>query len=515
MPCLVISCCFIAHSYSGVRQDRTMRDELDWPPAPARLHQALMSSVLANLPASLRSEYAGGTLAALRWLEKLSPPTILANRLGDDRERQRPQVAMPHNSPAKKEFARYHIDLAPYLRAAASDPGALRVDYFWELSGHGLAEARDNLDSLNEAAAKLGYLGRAEDRVLCRALITRSGGRPSVDLQAWRPSEPPAGISLLAAMQYSTDKLLERFDQQRNRIARSAKPPARRDLRLQGYSCDIASPRLPVHISLFQIVPDTCDPDERPVSCDPFSAHRWRSPLRSLACSFAREVWRWADPALALELISGHAPDNRPTRKPHLAFVPLPSLSPSGNADGRVRRFALFGHANASDTALARSIYSTLASAIAGTEIEPGFRVRRLEHDGDDGVYRLYVSAGRVWLSATPVALARSYKVPSKSPDGSALTRNERDLRRLAEISALLRQSLSDAGLPNDLVASASITPTLTPLLPSTARAEIYRAPGDAVTITHVRLEFTEPVRGPLLIGDRRYQGLGLLLPER
>ncbi len=43
------------------------------------------------------------------------------------------------------------------------------------------------------------------------------------------------------------------------------------------------------------------------------------------------------------------------------------------------------------------------------------------------------------------------------------------------------------------------------------ARSFIARGPGHR---THARLHFTDPVRGPMLIGRGRYFGLGLLRPE-
>lgn len=71
---LLIQCRYIAYSYTGVRQNLSLRDEPDWPPAPARLHQAFIASTLANLPDSLRTAFAEKTLDALRWLEACRRP---------------------------------------------------------------------------------------------------------------------------------------------------------------------------------------------------------------------------------------------------------------------------------------------------------------------------------------------------------------------------------------------------------------------------------------------------------
>ena len=115
-----------------MRHDRDGRDELDWPPAPARLHQAFIATTLANLPDLKRAGILGKTLEALRWLESLSSPEIISSKLADDSEHRRALlVAMPHNSPAKGDFSRYHPDLAPVLRAMPEQDGPLIAAYRW------------------------------------------------------------------------------------------------------------------------------------------------------------------------------------------------------------------------------------------------------------------------------------------------------------------------------------------------------------------------------------------------
>jgi CRISPR-associated protein Csb2 len=179
-----------------------------------------------------------------------------------------------------------------------------------------------------------------------------------------------------------------------------------------------------------------------------------------------------------------------------------------------VRRFALLGYAGAENAVRAVSIYRTLARCLDGEEIEPGYRLQLI---GDppqrDKVWWLYSGSSRVWLSATPVVIDRGYKVPTRSSDGKPLSRNERDRRRQAEWTSLLRASFRHIGLPDDIAAACEITITASPLLAATERAERYRPNGDGAPFVHVRVNFPRPVRGPLIVGDRRYIGLGLLTP--
>ena len=216
---------------------------------------------------------------------------------------------------------------------------------------------------------------------------------------------------------------------------------------------------------------------------------------------------------LAQELISGHFPGAGRSQQPHLAFVPLPSLSFYGKADGCIRRFALLGYAAKGIASEAASIYRTLALILDGEEVCPRYRLKLIPDPHKDKVWSLYNRASRCWVSVTPVALGRGYKVPSRAPDGTPLSNNERHLRRHAEWAQLVRGSLRHIHLPVGVVGSCKVQITASPLFPSTERAEQYRAKDERAPLMHIRLEFSHPVRGPLLVGDRRYQGLGLFVP--
>lgn len=99
------------------------------------------------------------------------------------------------------------------------------------------------------------------------------------------------------------------------------------------------------------------------------------------------------------------------------------------------------------------------------------------------------------------------------SPNGQPLSSNERHLRRQLEWTNLLRASLRHVGLPDDIVTACRISLTPSPLLSATERAERYRPQSEKAPFVHVRLDFRGLVRGPLLVGDRRCLGFGLLAP--
>jgi CRISPR-associated protein Csb2 len=525
MNVLVVTCTFVAHSYQGVRLDSNQREELEWPPSPARLHQALIAAALTRLPPEKANQLASGALEVLRWLERQQPPVIIASVISaDPGSASRFRLAIPQNNPAKVnskiDLAKNSTLLAPtlHLRAVAPANEPLRVEYLWVTEDTASQEtAARHLRVLADLVAQVRYLGRVEDQIEAGVDLKESAlhNTPSWTCETWRPTQGVADIDLWVPMPDTTDKLIQRHTT--GVPARTRKPPAYRFLRSQGYIREAAEGLLPAHVSIFQLIPQTGDPDELPLSCGAENAGIWRSRIRERAIDIALERERWDEPDLAQELIAGHPSGQlRKTGQPHLAFVPLPSISSHGRADGRVRRFALLGYSLPSIANRAAEIYRVLSAALEGELVEaakPQCCLQRLEPDGDK-IWPQLLRPGRTWLTVTPVALARHFNVPTHSQDRSRmLTDNERHLRRLAEWTTLLRSSLRDIGLPEDTANTCRIMLTASPLVPNTHRAERYRPPGESAVFTHARLEFSRPVRGPLVVGDRRYQGYGLFVP--
>jgi hypothetical protein len=81
---LVLHCEFIAHSYQGVRLTPDQIEELDWPPSPARLHQALMAAAFNGIPPGEVERLAARSLEGLRWLEGQPPPQIVASVIAEE-----------------------------------------------------------------------------------------------------------------------------------------------------------------------------------------------------------------------------------------------------------------------------------------------------------------------------------------------------------------------------------------------------------------------------------------------
>jgi CRISPR-associated protein Csb2 len=512
MSFLTLQVHFIAHSYSGIRLRDGRFEELDWPPSPGRVLEALLSAAL--LGTKLSDQQLKETNAAFCWFETLPAPEIWA-AAQDQTLRTRSRLAIPQNNPNKNKLDQHSILLAPMLKAVSRTDDPLEIRYHWAIEE--TPETERYLEILQDAAARVPYLGRAEDRAELNLAITAEP--KSARLVRWTPQ--PDGDTFLWVPRAGTTKGL--FD-------RYKKPPQWRQLKRAAqdwmerrpYSDDAPRPRQPIEVAIFQLFPDNDDPDVVPLSCDPESSGLWREFFRKHIVDHARNAAYWDEPELAVELLSGHAANGQPARRPHLAVVPLPTFNRDHTADGRVRRVALIGYASSDVESHAREIYRTLFRALDGfvEEVESPFsktgvfpvRLHQVSRH-NDGIWSPLCGKSHLWCSLTPSAISRGFTIPKHTPDGRPLSSNERYQRKLSEWARLLRDSLRHVNLPDQLIAETLIEISATPFLPRLRRAERYRAPGEKAVLTHVRLTFPEPVRGPIVLGDRRYFGFGLCAP--
>lgn len=518
MSFLTLQVRFIAHSYSGVRLREDRSEELDWPPSPGRVLEAVLSAALLGM--KLSEEQREDTDAAFRWFETLSAPEIWASAMHHNLTepefiRRRPRLAIPQNNPNKNKLEQHSTLLAPTRKAVSRTDDPLEVHYHWAIEQ--TPETAQHLAILQDAAARVSYLGRAEDRAELSLAITAE--LKSMRLVRWTP-QPDGDTYLWVPRKGTTGGLCSRYHEPPK--WRQLKPGAQDGMERHRYSDDAPRPRQPVEVAIFQLFPDNDDPDAIALSCDPETSGLWRECFRKRIVDLARNEAYWDEPTLAAELLAGHAANGQPARRPHLAVVPLPTFNRDHTADGRVRRVALIGYASPEVESYAREIYRTLFRALDGfvEDGETPFSKRRLfavrlrqvsRHE--DKVWPQLCGKSRVWCSLTPCAISRGFTVPKQTSDGRSLSRNERYQRKLSEWDKLLRDSLRHINLPDQLIEETRIDISATPFLPKSQRAERYRAPGEQAVLTHVRLTFPEPVKGPIVLGDRRYFGLGLCVP--
>lgn len=214
------------------------------------------------------------------------------------------------------------------------------------------------------------------------------------------------------------------------------------------------------------------------------------------------------------EDVSGHGPDSRPTRHPHLAIVPMAFVG-SPYADSRVFGFALVPPRGKSLHRIDN--FRTVWEKIAPYHKDEQRRIMTLQGPPLRGPLRLtptgeepkksllpgpYLKASSRWASVTPIVLDRHLK---RKDD--------------AEIRELVASACENAGLPRPNPERIRVgkhsavegTPPARSLAgePSWLR---WRLPPLLETrwLTHATIDFGQQVEGPVLLGAGRFTGLGL-----
>jgi CRISPR-associated protein Csb2 len=241
-----------------------------------------------------------------------------------------------------------------------------------------------------------------------------------------------------------------------------------------------------------------------------------------LSRQFRRALMSTADQPVD-EILSGHVADGSPSQTAHLAIVPLPAVT-GPLADGALLGIALVLPRGASrearcavTRAMARLEQHRRANSERGGRAvtlllgESGELVLRRagwgELPGATLTPRTWTRSSTRWASATPVALDRN------PGDLHAAAPGTRAAALEAARSSIV-ESVRRIGLP----APIEVDVVRSCVLPGTVSPRAYpRAAGGAHqlhrVLVHVRLRFAERVRGPMLLGAGRYQGVGLCLP--
>jgi CRISPR-associated protein Csb2 len=115
-----------------------------------------------------------------------------------------------------------------------------------------------------------------------------------------------------------------------------------------------------------------------------------------------------------------------------------------------------------------------------------------------DWVLRQYTGEARVWSTVTPV-------IWPGHDDGDA-----------AKAEKLLRKAFLNSGIPPELVQTAEFDWRNIGFRAGLDPANQYVKPDHlSGKVSHVRVGFQHPVRGPLAIGAGRYRGFGLMVREK
>jgi CRISPR-associated protein Csb2 len=465
----------------------------DWPPAPSRLFQALVAGIGQDGP--LTDELS----RPLEWLEKLDAPIIAA----------------PH-SISRRQAVNYFVPNND-LDAVGGDPsriGAIRTAksfkprlfdqgrellYAWEYLE---SDAEQHVEKVRGIATRLYQLGRGIDLAWAWA-DTLTPAELDDCLAAYRgavfrPGEGGHGNLLLCPQDGSLQSLKVRHAAMSKRFQPQS----------QGRSVKwrFTQPPKP----LFRPVGYDCPPISRLYELHGSDGSQLAVPLHRIA-SFVQAV----RDAAAERLRSSHAAlverclIGRPTdagQVPHderIRLIPIPSIG-FVHADHCIRR--LLVEVPSGCLLPAEDVFW----AFSGVTVEGGI----LTSASDTGML-LHFGVGSkhvIWRTVSPIALPSGrrridpHRLNEEAKPGSE--RGEEQQRAAAALVQALRHADIPAG-------AESIRLQREPFHTKGERVEAF-APGTRFPkerLWHAEIAFAEPVLGPLILGDGRYCGLGLLAP--
>jgi len=480
--------------------DRRWHGVGDWPPSPFRVFQALVSGAYGGRWAR---EARQDKDDALRWLEELRPPVVVAPA---GFELRAIDYFVPNND----------------LDAIGGDPrrvGELRVAksvraivldsdrpflYVWEFEG-----VDTHAHRIAELSERLHTLGRGLDPAFARGHVLSveeaQGRLRSHGGAVRRPQTGQAGGMVHCPMRGSLDSLIVRHRAAASRF--TTERSGRRSLvtfrqppkpRFQSVAYGRPSARL-----LYDLEPT-----------DGAGSYRAR-PLRD-ATLVATAVRDLAARRLggqrdgeAQRFVVGREAGPRDVAR-RVRIVPLPTIG-HPLADPSIRRVLVevppdcpFTQAEV-DWALSGAELADPHSGEGwGALLVRAADRRMLSHfgiaDDDDPVPRY-----RRWQTVTPCVLP-TMRERGLKPGAARRAEEERATRRVVD-------ALRHAGMAAPPVEARV---QAEPLHAKGARAETFASGRFAAArLRHVELRFAEPVPGPVVIGDGRWLGLGVMRPVR
>ena len=504
MPGLLISIRFHDGRYHGSGE---------WPPSPARLFQALVAGAARGENLSQHE------VAAFEWLESLDAPLIAVPSAfkgqlfrnfvpNNDLDAMGGDPKRIGEIRTAKAVRAYTFDTAqPLLYAWTFEPDADA-----ERHARAICGIADNLYQLGRGVDMAWATGEVVDETDAR--LRANGG------VQWRPNRGGSGAELSCPRPGSLASLTERFNAMRQRFRKIGADEKTNLLFAQAPKPHFRQVRYnsPSAFLLFEIRnADGFVP--QPLEC----AVALTEKVRDLAVKRLKaSAWRRDDPkreALADKIFIGRdSQEADKTRR--IRIAPLPSIG-HAQTERSIRRVLVAVPPDCSITT------SDLAWAFSGLALGFDPETGEVPDDGaelvsaDDRKMLVHYSVedaepARLWRTVTPAALperAARRRIDPRRIREEAKGGAER-LREHAAAEWAVRQTLRHADIG---VSVQAVRVQREPFEARGKRAEAF-AFGTRFAkerLWHVEIGFARPVPGPLLIGDGRYLGLGLMAPVR
>ena len=471
----------------------------DWPPAPARLFQALVAG------AAKGAELADEDKAALEWLETLKAPIIAAPAA---RAGQAFRNYVPNNDldkfggdPRRISEIRTPKTTRPHIFDA-------KIPLLFSWTFNSGASNEDHARTICQIAERLYQLGRGVDMAWAWAellnadeietRLARHGG------VVHRPSEGGSGKALLCPGQGSFASLKKRYNANRTRFTY-----VKQGRRTQQLLSQPPKPRFskvmydtPSQYVLFEIRAAT----ESFVAWPSTATAALVVHLRDEAAGRLKNTLPGEAGKIDHMLIGRGA--TKADKTARVRIMPLPSIGHS-YADRAIRRVLIEVPPNCT---LRADDVAWAFSGLEESDPETGKIVWNLVRAEERGMLDHYGVGNseqnefRVWRTITPAALPVM-----------RMGRRIAGARRVAgEVKAAraVMQALRHVGVAEPV---ESIHVQREPFDHNGARAEEFAMPERFMArgLHHIEITFARAVRGPLVIGNGRYLGLGLMAPKK
>lgn len=505
-------------------------DDLEWPPSPLRMFQALVSACAARWNERTELKCA---IPALRWLEKQPAPTIVAppgepgharyrlyvpDNLGD-------LVARSWCKGGIASIADYRVEKDVWATHMKGDA----VHFLYEIS-EGDREFSKHRELLFAAARSITHLGWGIDAVVGSADEVSEVGASKLDGEHWHPSGDNASNSFRVHMEGTLSDLMRRHEGFLSRLSPGGLRPVPPFSKFQvtGYRRPTDSVRR--SLAVFQILRKDASGFRL---FDPARKGLTVAGMVRGATKLAARHSGW--PAAKINsFVLGHADSNGTGKHVEVgpqrfAYIPLPSIEPRGLREfrvvGSIRRVMLTCFAAGCDDELAWA--RRMLSGQELTDEETHAPVALLSViPSNEKVVRCYTQAATTWATVTPVVLP-GYDDPEHlrqrmKNDKLASEQQRRILERLSDrIDGLLRKAIVHAGFPQELASRAELEWRKAGFWPGTDLADRYGVPDHLKRFPrfHVKVSWrnqnNEPIEipGPICFGGGRFYGIGLFAP--
>jgi CRISPR-associated protein Csb2 len=469
-------------SYSSAPFDRA---HSEWPPHPDRVFQALVAAC------GRFDEPRADEIAALEWLERRDPATLSICASAAAPRDVVTVFVPPNDARVTSSQAAEGLRVLPEYRRnrqprtfPAAIPERSVVRYFWTDAGGVAAHA----GALSRLAREVTYVGHSASLVRMAFL---PDAQPGNNDETWLGASghttlrvPYAGRCAELRARYAAGRPSSASTVTITRRREASEPQRAGAFRSGG-----------------AIVLTHADGFRPSLDAFPLVAKRLRDALLASA----------RDHGLPIpELISGHHADGAPSHQDHLAIVPLANVGWT-YSDGALLGLALLWPSVVEPAA------RFAALGVLRAFLEGGGGTIPLLHFGRSGSWRLRIDDGQLLAS---MSMGR-YSRPSKawaSVLPVVLDRHPKH-RSGADAASVIAMMLTRAGIPAESISTAHLDILATSHVRGAPSIHAVRAalPSDSPyrgrPMTHLRLTFSEPLRGPILLGAGRHRGLGLLLP--